>query len=755
MSGKVSARAVAAFLASFPLAATAQETVLDAVVITADRPDEAVAGASRLDRQALPALRAKTSDTARLLENIPGAATYGAGGISSLPVIRGLADDRLRTTVDGMDLMTACPNHMNPALSFIDPSKVASVEAYAGIAPVSVGGDSIGGTIQVKSGPPRFARPGEALLVEGEAGILQRSNGNARGKNFRAMLANDRLNLSYSESESESDNYQAAGDFKVRTPTLWKTTAENHVAEREVGSSAYGGSRNTEFGLAFRFLHDHLIELKVGEQDLDYEGFPNQRMDMVWSVPDAANMYSLRMGQPSNMNESVNLRYNGQYEWGVLEATLFRQRLRHHMDMLRDRWIGMFMPMDAESATVGGLLKASADLTDTDLLRAGMDFQNYRYDDWWPPIGLSGAMCCDAFWNVRDGRRDRIGLFAEWEARWNPAWMTLLGIRGGTVASDAGPVQGYNVGMYGAEAADFNARDRYRKDNHLDWTALARYTPAATQTWEAGFARKSRSPNLLERYPWTYESMAMSMNNFVGDGNAYVGNMDLGPEIAHTFSASGDWHDASQRKWNLKLTGHLTHVRDFIDAERCAPGMSIRCPASNVTTTNRYVKLRYVNQAARLYGFDLSGKVELGRIESIGSFSLGGMTSFVRGENRTTGDNLYHMMPLNLKLALTHRLGGWTNTAEVQGVAAKTRISQVRNEVTTPGYGLLTLRSGYEWKHARLDVALENAFDRFYLLPLGGAYLGQGNSMIPNAIPYGMVLPGKARSLDLALNVRF
>jgi len=81
MSGKVSARAVAAFLASFPLAATAQETVLDAVVITADRPDEAVAGASRLDRQALPALRAKTSDTARLLENIPGAATYGAGGI--------------------------------------------------------------------------------------------------------------------------------------------------------------------------------------------------------------------------------------------------------------------------------------------------------------------------------------------------------------------------------------------------------------------------------------------------------------------------------------------------------------------------------------------------------------------------------------------------------------------------------------------------------------------------------------------------
>jgi hypothetical protein len=42
------------------------------------------------------------------------------------------------------------------------------------------------------------------------------------------------------------------------------------------------------------------------------------------------------------------------------------------------------------------------------------------------------------------------------------------------------------------------------------------------------------------------------MNNFVGDGNGYIGNADLKPEVAHTLSASGDWHDAAQKEWGVK-----------------------------------------------------------------------------------------------------------------------------------------------------------------------------------------------------------
>ena len=39
--------------------------------------------------------RVATSDSARLLQDVPGLSLYTAGGVSSLPAIRGLADDRL------------------------------------------------------------------------------------------------------------------------------------------------------------------------------------------------------------------------------------------------------------------------------------------------------------------------------------------------------------------------------------------------------------------------------------------------------------------------------------------------------------------------------------------------------------------------------------------------------------------------------------------------------------------------------------
>jgi iron complex outermembrane receptor protein len=91
----------------------------------------------------------------------------------------------------------------------------------------------------------------------------------------------------------------------------------------------------------------------------------------------------------------------------------------------------------------------------------------------------------------------------------------------------------------------------------------------------------------------------------------------------------------------------------------------------------------------------------------------------------------------------------------VHSVSAKDEVSRVRNEVQTPGYTLLNLRSSFAWKNGRLDLALENALNKFYLLPLGGAYLGQGNSMTTAGIPWGMSVPGRARSLNVALNLSF
>ena len=109
------------------------------------------------DAKELARIKLNTSDTAKLLEDEPGISLYQAGGVSSLPVIHGLADDRIRIKVDGMDLISACANHMNSPLSYIDPANVSSIKVYSGATPVSVGGDSIAGTIKVESAPPVFS----------------------------------------------------------------------------------------------------------------------------------------------------------------------------------------------------------------------------------------------------------------------------------------------------------------------------------------------------------------------------------------------------------------------------------------------------------------------------------------------------------------------------------------------------------------------------------------------------------------------
>ena len=726
-----------ALLAAIPLVAISQETPpptveLGTVEVTAPRFIDSNQRASKLDEAELASRRSSTSDSARLLQDVPGVSIYGAGGVSSLPVIHGMADDRVNVQVDDMGLMPACPNHMNSALSYIDPTNVGSVKVFAGITPVSVGGDSIGGTIQVNSAPPEFAATGEKTLLKGKAGAFFRSNGNVYGGNVAATAASENLNLTYSASSAQSRNYTAAADFKAAGPG---TVGGEWLGGNVVGSTAYT-SVNQDIGFALQH-EGHLLQLNMGLQHIPFEGFPNQRMDMT-----------------ANNSTQINLRYSGLYEWGDLDARIYQQDINHEMNMGVDRvtYGSLGMPMDTKGKTIGSLVKGNIIISEKDILRVGIETQNYTLYDWWPQAG--GMMGPNTFWNVDYGQRDKLDLFGEWEARWSSEWLTQLGVRSDTVKTNAAAVQGYDNGaLWVSDAVAFNALDHQHTDNNWDMTALARYVPNATENFEAGYARKSRSPNLYQRYPWSTQPMATLMNNFVGDGNGYIGNGNLTPEVAHTFSGTGDWHDADKEKWGGIATGYYTYIQDYIDAQRCNFG---QCGGSaNVNATTGFLNLTYVNQSAQLYGIDVSGHALLGSSNSYGSFSGTGVLNYVRGVNLSTGDNLYNIIPLNTKLAITEHLGGWSNTAEVQLVAAKTQVSQVRDEVQTGAYNLFNLRSSYEWKQARLDIAIENVFNRYYSMPLGGVYVGQGASMAINGIPWGVAVPGMGRSINTSLNVRF
>jgi len=719
---------LAAAFAALPFTAHSADTTLSTVVITAEKESTS---ASEVPPANLRSLRPATSDTASLLRDVPGVSLYGAGGASSLPAIHGLADDRLRIKVDGMDLIASCPNHMNPALSYVDPSQVGTLKVYAGITPVSVGGDSIGGTIIAESPAPRFAAPGQGSLFQGEVGAFYRSNGNAKGGNLSATYATESFSVNYSGATAGSDNYKAAGNFKTLTETSRDTGRT--IPLDEVGGTAYE-TNNQSLGFAWRG-ENRLIEFKYANQATPFQYFPNQRMDMT-----------------QNDSDRYLMSYLGSHAWGTLKARVYYEKTQHEM-AFADFKKSMQMPMNTEGKTTGAFLGADIALSDNDLLRVGGEYQAYRLDDWWPPNPASGNMSPGTFWNINDGERDRTALFGEWEKQLNPQWLTLLGMRYEHVGMNAGDVRNYDTTSAArqAEANAFNAKDRSKTDNNWDLTALARYTVDATKDIEFGFARKVRSPNLYERYTWSTWQMAAIMVNMVGDGNGYVGDINLKPEKAHTLSATFDWH-AADRHWEFKATPYYTHVTDYIDAV----AVGVTAANTNAFAADTFNVLRYANQSARLYGIDLSGKMPLGKT-GIGTFGLNGLLNYTNGKNRDTGDDLYNIMPLNAKLTLTHQYGGWDNAIELVMVKSKNKVSDVRNEIKTPGYGIVNLRGSHSWKQVRLDFGVENLFDKHYYLPLGGAYTGQGMTMAlkPASMPWGIAVPGPGRSLYAGVNVKF
>src|ERR1700688_3128158 len=106
---------------------------------TAGEPGSIVVEATADAAAALAARRVSDSDTASLLAGVDSAQ---AGGVSSLPMLHGLGDDRIRILVNGVPIAAACPMHMNPPLSYFDPANVSRVDVMPGVTPESLAGDN-------------------------------------------------------------------------------------------------------------------------------------------------------------------------------------------------------------------------------------------------------------------------------------------------------------------------------------------------------------------------------------------------------------------------------------------------------------------------------------------------------------------------------------------------------------------------------------------------------------------------------------
>lgn len=685
----------------------------DAKAAKADRPAglSSPLGAFTLTGQPIERLAPTTNDTAALLTAIPGVDAATGGGVSSLPVIHGHASDRINVLNFGMAITAFCANHMNPALSYTDPAAVGSVEVLSGVTPVSKGGDSIAGSIIVERKSPTFAAS-DKLETHGSIAGFYRSNGNAFGGSLSASVADRAWSLEYTGAWSKSDNTKAGGDGGVIRSSEYE--AQNHLVTL---------SKKTDNGV---------LTLSGGIQNIPKQGYPNAWMDMLY-----------------NRAVFVNAAYEGAFDWGRLDAKAYWRKTDHYMNFLTDKGGSTptsGMPMYTRGVDAGWSVKGTLDLSKQDVVRLGNEFHHAGLDDWWPAVPGSMMMGPDTYVNINGGRRDRFGTYAEWERAWSKEWSTLLGARVDVVDMNTGDVQDYGCGMMcmgdTMAAMAFNARDHHKTDVNLDLTALARWKPNDRAEAEFGYARKTRSPNLYERYSWGTGGMASQMIGWFGDGNGYIGNLDLKPEVAHTVSTTLSFHDAGSKAWSLKVTPFVSYVENYIDADRVMPPMM---------WDPNFVQLRFANHDALLWGFDADAKAALWSNPTWGDFGVTGRLAYTHGENLDTKDGLYRVMPLNATIGLDHRLGDWTNAFSVKLVAAKTDVSTTRLEQTTPGYALLDWKTGYRWKNVSFDLGVDNILDKKYALPLGGVNLTDygwyGQPLRP--------LLGTGRSVWAGLKVEF
>ncbi|OJW66534.1 MAG: TonB-dependent receptor [Sphingomonadales bacterium 63-6] len=706
-------------------ASSDEDTALEAggngtVVITGP-----VAG-TEMGRTSIARRQASTSDTAAILTRIPGVSTVTGGGFSSMPSIRGLSEQRLTVLVDGQAIDMSCPNDMNSPLSYTDPQNVASIRVLTGIAPVSKGGDNIGGVIAVDAAPPQFAT-GDAVLITGEASTFYRSNGDGFGGAVRLTAASHHVSATYTGSYTQSDQYDGGGDDGMVRSSEYAKTDHALALAVQSGSS--------------------LFQLKGGYHFSPYEGFVNQWMDMT-----------------SNKSWFLNGSYRGVFNWGKLDLAAAYRDTDHVMNFLEDKLPGA-MPMNTEVHSFDASAKVELPVSMHDTLRLGGEYHHQWLDDYWPPVAGTAMMSPDTYVNVNAATRDRIGAYAEWERHWSDRLFTVAGLRYDRVEMNTGDVQPYNPmdpipmgGMGGMGTMDmgmgmanpdvgaanaFNAADHKRTDNNWSGSFVLTWRASDMASLELGYAHKARSPNIYERYTWGVGGMASQMIGWYGDGNGYVGNLDLKPERADTVSAALDLGGGSQG-WSLRIAPYYTHVSDYIDAQ------FVQVLTDMMGMPSPFVQLKFANQEAEFYGVDVSGGVDLWRGEGQDGTRLNAAASWLRGDNLTDGGPVYRQMPFNARLSLDHRQGALELGAELQWVAEKTRVDATRNEPVTGDYALVNLSAAYTIAGIRLSLEAENLFDRAYALPLGGMSLGD----------YGATgdlrpVPGRGRSINVGLSTRF
>jgi iron complex outermembrane receptor protein len=624
---------------------------------------------------------------------------------------------------------------MNPPLSYTSPANINDIDVLAGLSSVSQGGDNIGGVINIKSNVIKFSG-NTSMARSGKLQAFFKSNNDAAGLNLSLSQFNQDIALKYFGSFVEANNSFAGSSFKNGGSAA---SDRGYLAGDEIGSTRFK-NQNHKFTIAKKD-QNHFYEATLSYQDSPYQSFPNQRMDSV-----------------GNTNYQINIRHEVDYVWGNINSQVYYDDTNHKHNFADDKKFtytsmgstSFGMPMESNGKTFGVSVDTDYFMSDNSTVKIGAELQLYGLDDKWESNSSGeGMMSGNNFYNINNGERDRFDLYTQLDRVWSTNWLSSIGLRYGMVKTNTSEVQGYNnTDMMGSnqaiDSATFNNSDRSETDHNIDVSILSKFTPKKSSSIEFGYTMKTRSPNLYQRYTWSTWTMAANMNNLFGDGNGYVGNINLKPETAHKIGFLIDLQDPNGH-WMFKVNPFYSYINDYIDAEN-----------TSASRSDGYRNLKFHNHDATIAGIDIAAKRQIFKNTSLGNYDLFAKFNYQRGRNLDNSTDLYNLMPANFSIGLNHAKNNWLNSFVVKLVDKKDKVDTVRQERETSSFAVADFYTSYQLQSFEIAGSIENIFDRMHDNPLRGEYIGQGATMSTGlSRATGTQMPGIGRSINISIAYLF
>jgi iron complex outermembrane receptor protein len=661
-----------------------------------------------------------TADVAKLMSRVPGGSMNDNGPISGQTQYRGMYGPRMNVRLDGMYVNSGGPNWMDPPLHYMPGSLLDTLEVTRGIASVSYG-NGIGGHVIATYKKSNFA-DGSEYISNGDLEWGGHSADDAYNLGGIVSLANDTNRFHIVGSLESGNNREFPGGEITSTKY-----------DRYFLGAGYGYQRGShEFSVDYRF------------SDTDDSGTPVLPMDIKELDTDL-----------------IKGRYEGIIGAYQIIAQVNYSNVKHgmHNFVLRPAPDFSSLPLppfvgddrrtvDSDSMGIGYSLIVNRNLF-SGFVNFGVDGHLAEHN-----ATVGDPDVPDFFVNnFINSTTDNYGFFAEWRGDIGAGLSLELGVRYSLVKMNTDEVdaQPANLPMASIMGTPpfavrmlrdaFNALDRTQSDNNIDWVAKLDYILSDTTNIETGVSRKVRSPSYIERYLW----IPLEVNAGLGDGNNYVGDVELSPEVSHQFEFGLDWSTDSAY---IAPRIYYRLIDDYIQG---MPATNMFAVAVSTNASGDPNPLQFTNVNAKIYGFDAMYGLEI-----TPNLNIDGIMSYSRGKRRDIDDELYRIAPLNTNLTLTYSRDNWG--ASLQGIAFA-RQSKISQTITAnsaagttdpiPGYGLLNVYGHYNHDATGISIraGIENILDKRYEDPLSGF-----NRVLGSDVAVGDRLPGIGRNFYATLS---